>query len=238
MTKGKIYIVKNKQNNKVYVGQTICTVAHRKSKHKSDSNSLKGSGYDSKFYRAIRKYGIDSFEWSIIESDIEINNLDDAEKKYIKIHDSYLNGYNSTEGGQLSRGSMSDEVKKKISRSKIGQVPWNKGIPMSDDAKAKVSKNKKGQRKGIPRRPHVIESMLRGKKEKGYLKEYRDKLSISHGGTEFLVIDLKTNKEVGKWKNQSACARDLGLPQQQISKCLSGYKKSHKGYIFKRCNCG
>ena len=92
---GIIYIIKNKINNKVYIGQTTQLVQDRWLKHKSDSKYK-----DSKLYRAINKYGINNFYYEILEEDIPRNKLDDRERYWIKEYDSYNNGYNSTFGGQ------------------------------------------------------------------------------------------------------------------------------------------
>lgn len=83
---------------------------------------------------------------------------------------------------------------------------------------------------------HIFHKMSRAGNLRGYSQEYRDKLSVSHGGVEFVVIDRETKKNIGRWKNQSACARDLGISQQQISKCLAGKRKSVGRYLFKRCS--
>jgi hypothetical protein len=47
-------------------------------------------------YSAIKKYGVDNFEFSLLE---ETNNPCQREKDYIVLYDSYHNGYNETLGG-------------------------------------------------------------------------------------------------------------------------------------------
>jgi len=212
MSNGTIYAATNKINGKVYVGQTVCTLGYRRLKHKSDANNRKSLGYDSKFYRAIRKYGVDGFNWKILDENVKINLLDEMEKQKIREFDSLNSGYNSTSGGQKSRGSMSDEVRKKISKSKKGQAPWNKGIPMSTEAKRKMIKSKENKFKNDA--------------------DFRKNMSISHGGYKFRVY--KNGKLVGEWVNQSECARELGLLQPLISKCLKGQRKTHNGFKFIR----
>jgi len=53
---------------------------------------------DSKFYRAMRKYGEENFYIELLET-VAIESLNDREKYWIKQYDSYYNGYNSTFGG-------------------------------------------------------------------------------------------------------------------------------------------
>ena len=95
---GCIYIVKNIINNKYYVGQTrlrnpIC----RWKEHLDDACNRKTN---LRFYRAIRKYGIENFVFQVIETNIPLELLDDKEKEYIIKFDSFEHGYNETRGGQ------------------------------------------------------------------------------------------------------------------------------------------
>ena len=89
---------KNTINNKVYIGQSI-NIDKRHKEHKH--NHLNGNycNYNSKFYRALRKYGFDNFEISVLE-ECSREELNTKEVEYIKQYDSYRNGYNSTVGGE------------------------------------------------------------------------------------------------------------------------------------------
>jgi len=53
---------------------------------------------DTKFYRAIRKYGENNFYIELLET-TTIDNLNEREKYWISYYNSYKNGYNSTLGG-------------------------------------------------------------------------------------------------------------------------------------------
>ena len=59
---GLIYEAINKVNNKKYIGQTKSRLCSRKGSHKTQSKNG-----DTIFYRAIRKYGWENFEWKIID---------------------------------------------------------------------------------------------------------------------------------------------------------------------------
>ena len=91
---GYIYKIINKVNQKVYIGQTICSVEERWKHHVYNANS-NISQYQ--LYQAMRKYGIDSF---MVETLEEVSNqeLDNRECYWIKFFDSYKRGYNMTEG--------------------------------------------------------------------------------------------------------------------------------------------
>lgn len=90
-----IYKSTNTINNKMYIGQTIQTLKERIYGHKS---KLK-AGSRLCFHNAIRKYGINNFDWEIIYECNDSNKLDKMEMYYIGYYDTYNNGYNSTLGG-------------------------------------------------------------------------------------------------------------------------------------------
>ena len=104
--KGYIYIIRNKINNKVYIGQTTQTINVRFTNHKMASRT----GEDTKFYRAMRKYGEDNFYPEQLEK-VEVKDLNDRERYWIKYYDSYYNGYNSTLGGDQPYRINYDKVK-------------------------------------------------------------------------------------------------------------------------------
>lgn len=90
-------MAKNTINNKVYIGQTKQGLETRKKRHLQDS---KTSNFI--FHKAIKKYGYNKFEWIILEDNISIDRLNEAEKKYISQYKSQDRnyGYNMTEGGE------------------------------------------------------------------------------------------------------------------------------------------
>jgi hypothetical protein len=117
---GTIYVLENKINNRLYVGQTYNSYTARWSEHKKSVNKL-----DYPIYRAIKKYGWDNFNKYVIfqtkmyENTIEnkkiiVSILDEKEKYYIKLYDSVNKGYNVTEGGQGSVKIMTQETKDKL----------------------------------------------------------------------------------------------------------------------------
>lgn len=61
-----IYKITNKVNGKIYMGQSV-NILDRWNHHKSCCNNEKCHEYNSPFYRALRKYGVDNFNFVIIE---------------------------------------------------------------------------------------------------------------------------------------------------------------------------
>ena len=101
-----IYKATNKINNKVYIGFDS-NWPHRKNSHKSYYKSK-----DTKFYRAIKKYGWVNFEWAILyQSNDKFHTKDVMEKHFINEHNSFRNGYNSTLGGDGTFGFQNKNYK-------------------------------------------------------------------------------------------------------------------------------
>lgn len=95
---GYIYKVTNKINGKIYIGQTIQSVKDRWYRHCGKSGISKAE-LNTHFKRAILKYGKENFTIETIEM-CDSTELNDKEKFYISYYNSYINGYNSTIGGQ------------------------------------------------------------------------------------------------------------------------------------------
>lgn len=99
MKSGKIYLIFNDVNDKVYVGQTIQSLNKRFNGHCCYSKTDRSVNMYIK--RAIHKYGRDKFHIKLIE-ECPIKELSKREKYWINYYDSYNNGYNLTLGGQDS----------------------------------------------------------------------------------------------------------------------------------------
>lgn len=95
-----IYMIKNKLNGKIYIGQSA-DIYSRWIKHK---NFLKNNNHHNKHLQAAwNKYGEDTFEFSIVER-CPCDKLDLAETHWIAHYSSYDNGYNLDCGGSGIRG--------------------------------------------------------------------------------------------------------------------------------------
>lgn len=92
-----IYQIRNKANGKSYVGKTLKTVEIRWKEHCAEA--LKERHKDRPLYRAIRKYGVDNFELSILEEVTNVNTINDREVYWIDALGTFRNGYNATKGG-------------------------------------------------------------------------------------------------------------------------------------------
>lgn len=102
-----IYKITNIINGKVYIGQTRKTIQQRLARHIYDSKRSSLSHLP--LYRAFNKYGIENFNIELLEY-VSAEEANDKEKYYIKLFNSYNEGYNATLGGDSrSRIQFTDE---------------------------------------------------------------------------------------------------------------------------------
>ena len=95
-----VYKIVNKINGKIYVGQTTEKLNQRFSRHMGYQKDDK----DTKFYRAVRKYGKSNFYIELIEEVKTLEELNTREEYWIRKLDTVENGYNSYYGGYSSGG--------------------------------------------------------------------------------------------------------------------------------------
>jgi group I intron endonuclease len=129
---GIIYLVRNKINGKVYIGQTTKTVNTRWSHHRTLAHKGKSRSI---FHRAIRKYGASSFDVVMLHQAFSRDELNEMEIRAIWTHDSADReyGYNMTLGGE--GGSQTAEVRERMSKSMLG----NNTRPRTDEEKQRMS---------------------------------------------------------------------------------------------------
>lgn len=139
-----IYGIKNKINNKIYIGKTCMNFGDRRDCHWACLRG--GYGVNPHLQRAWDKYGEDNFEFVVIfectngETPDEVNEL---EIKYIKEYRENGSVYNISDGGDggyLLGKHMSEETKRKIGdKNRINMT----GRTASDETKAKMSESQK-----------------------------------------------------------------------------------------------
>ncbi len=169
-----IYKITNKLNSKHYIGVSV-NIKSRWGNHRN-INSENVSYIKS----AIKKYGIDSFEFSIIE-ECHKDLFEERERHWIAFYDSMKNGYNLTAGGNI-RKELSEQTRLQMSAKRKG-VPKSKehiakicianrsesvrltisakltGRKLSEETKAKMSASKMGH----PVSKETIDKMLKTK---------------------------------------------------------------------------
>lgn len=113
-----IYEAVNKKNGKRYIGQTIHTLEDRKRRH---INSIRYNNSGCHYFkRALIKYGIDSFDWRVIDKAYTTEELDLKESFWIEFFKTTdpINGYNLKGGGDAPY--LNESTRKKIGDAQRG----------------------------------------------------------------------------------------------------------------------
>lgn len=205
---GVIYLVENKINKKVYIGQTT-----RKNgfdgRYLKRQNPIEGvyeyhlnlknkkNSFNSHLLSSIEKYGLNSFNvCKIYDVAFSKEELDIKEKLYIEIYKSTDNkyGYNNKEGG--SNGKQNKETILKMSGNNHPMY----GKKHTEETKNKISNSVKG------------------------------KYSGSLNPNSKIIICLNNGEIYNTIKE--ACLSLTIKTQSGISNVLSGKRNSHNGYFF------
>ena len=105
-------------SGKSYIGQTSTDKQNREGKN--------GLYYKqcTAFYNAILKYGLENFQYEILEKDLSLEEAKELEKFYINFYKTYLpeNGYNISRGGE---GRLLYDYNQII-------LDWNSGLSVSE----------------------------------------------------------------------------------------------------------
>ncbi|MGE7623609.1 GIY-YIG nuclease family protein [Viridibacillus sp. NPDC096237] len=197
-----IYKILNKLNGKVYIGQTNSTLEQRLSQHLSSKKSLVS--------KSIIKYGIDSFDISIIDEADNRDGINEKEKYWIKYYDSIApKGYNLDAGGYDASPSV--ETRKKISNTLKGRYAGKKN-PMY--GKESPMKGKIGAMKG-----------------KKHLKSTIQKMSLSRSGANSKVATRIKNIDTGEvFISQKEASDKYGISRTCICAACKGRQKKAGGF--------
>lgn len=115
---GHIYKVTNTQNNKIYIGQTKTTVETRWAQHIKAAKKVKKL-QSQDLHSAIKKYSPSSFIIEILGSFKTIDELNKAERMFIRQYSSTQQniGYNRAIGGSGNTGGKKTKVGNKTYKS-------------------------------------------------------------------------------------------------------------------------
>jgi len=101
-----------KETGKCYIGQSIQEPNQRRLEHLCNARHSPRTYH---FANAIKKYGVDMFDWEVLDYANTLEQLNDLEEKYIAEYDSIKSGYNIREGG--NNKLHSEESKQRMSEA-------------------------------------------------------------------------------------------------------------------------
>lgn len=209
-------------NGKRYVGVTKKTLEER---------WKNGEGYKKQkhFYAAIQKYGWENIEHKSFE--VESTSLMIYWERILIYHHKTIDkkyGYNKTTGGECINGFyLSDETKRKISNTKKGSNPWNKGKHMSEESKMKISESLKGNQRALGHtlsdesKKKMVEKLKGGKQSEETKQKKSEKLKGKKRSDE---TKAKMSKSM-KGKNTWARSEEL---KRRISETMKLYWKNKR----------
>ena len=180
-----IYGIRNKINNKTYVGKTGMNFGDRWDSHRSLLNNGK---HDNPYLQnAWNKYKQDNFEFIILE-ECDLDVLDEREKYYIKLYKDMGLAYNIHDGGNEGNNlgkHLSDETKRKIGeKNKVNSL----GRKVSEETKKKMSESHAGM-KYKPMSDEGRKNLQRAKQE--YFEQNPKKLNVDD------VIEIRRLRQDG-----------------------------------------
>lgn len=214
-----IYKIENKNNNQCYIGQSI-DIERRWKTHLQPciyANPFSES-YNYKLYVAFRKYGVESFIFSIIEL-CEREQLNEREQYWIKHYDSYNTGYNMTIGGE---GAIKESIIPVYCYSIYGEF-------------LKEYKNVKEAAQKLNLKPQNIYGALsRGHNAGGYQWSYSkyDRIETNFNTIPVIAFSL-SGKRIKLYNSINEAIKETGDSYQSIKKSCDTKHHSGKTYQWR-----
>ena len=229
----KIYKYTNKVNGKVYIGRTCQSLEKRAGKE--------GHGYRRCliFWRAIQKYGWESFIPEVLEDNLSAKEACTRETFFIEKYDStnFKKGYNIIE---TDSNIFSDERRKKISNKAKERVVSDKtkeklrqaniGRKASEETKKKMSNARKGRKVSAETKEKIRQANTGRKFSEEAKKKMSNARKDKYVGDKCYWWGKKRSQktkekisEAGKGRKQTEESR------KKISKALRGRSPWNKG---------
>lgn len=223
MNNNTVYKYTNMINNKVYIGRTSQGLKSRAGKN--------GKGYKDcrRFWNAICKYGWENFKLEILASDLSFEESVEAEKKYIELTKSYDDnyGYNILKQ-EPGEGSLSEETKKKISKSHKGLRP---GMHKKETKTTKYVRTEEHSR-------HISESLKgnvpwnKGIKTGPLTDKQKAKFSEARKGNTNSIHKPVKNLTTGEiFRSGAEAARSVGCSRNSLYGAIRRNKPC-RGFMF------
>jgi len=214
-----IYKVTNKINGFLYIGKTTRSIIKRKIEHE---RSIKHNNIKMLFHIALKTYGIENFDWDIIDKATSYKELCDKEKYWIKeLNCRGINkGYNISAGGDFGDTLSMHHNRKEI----IKKIIKNNVYKKYPEKKLELSKKMSGENNPMYGKNYQVHGLLKFTKYKKN-KKLEDIFSIEK------VKEIKLKMSIAS-KN-----RRLTETQKQHLKLINSgiqnpnYKKLSKNII-------
>jgi group I intron endonuclease len=238
-----VYCITNRVNGKRYIGQTVASLQQRWRQHvclKSGCTALK---------RAIKKYGKNNFEKSVLEKCENQKALDFLEQYWINIFQTFgVGGYNLTSGGD--HPVISEEISRKRNFSLSGERHYNWGKHLSVAHKEKISEKLIGKKRPTEVREKISRTLLghsvslvvrekiscnhRGKK---LSEQTKKKISASHAGEKSYLAKLNWLKVREIRRVYTGTPGNLGELSKFYGVCKDSIRRILKNKVWREAQC-
>ena len=212
-----IYKIENIINHHIYIGQSI-NIEERWQEHRrngsANEQAVNKIWYNYPIYRAMRKYGIDNFKFTILE-EVAVEDLNKRERYWIDYYNSYKNGYNATTGGD-GHGLFSEEQKDMIIKL------WNDNYLMNEISNI-VDMDK-----------HTVISILQQYEPSYTIEKARHRGSIASGKAHRKAVDCYDlyNNYLITYDAIATAAQHLHINSAGIIKCCQHQAPYYMNYRF------
>jgi len=238
-----IYAIVNKLDGKRYVGKSI-NIEARWTAHLSVlRNDVMKKGVNRHLFNSFKKHGEVSFGFEYLEVIDEADELLLSERELVWMEK--LNTCSRDKGYNLRRDSdgkyvVSQETRKIISENNTGSSNPNYGKKWNDAQKAKASEvaknlHRMGRYKSEEtRRKHSEMSALFWKENPDKKEQMKRKVSVSR--TRYKIAQYRKDGTLVKvWdRMQEIIEHNPDFFRIAIYNCCKGYKKTYRGFIWKR----
>jgi group I intron endonuclease len=256
-----VYMLENKVNKKLYIGQTV-SPEKRRNQHNSPTSGC------TKISAAIQKHGRDNFEFIVLCWCPDKAYASYVEQKLIEAHNTRRVGYNICVGGEgLGSGAdnpthgvpLTEEHKQKVSVALKGKKKspehiakvamaniGRKATPLAKvnmslahighkhtaEAKAKIGLKSRGNTYNTGRKLSEEHKRRISKTLTGTVRSAETRAKMSSVRMRNEQIKAVCGEEVLYFVNATECAEHFGTTRKNIFRYVAGTRKRRDGWVF------
>lgn len=225
---GQVYKITNNVNKKCYVGIT----KHTFEKRYDYKNWWESGSVNRLLRKSVLKYGIENFTVIILEDNICMTQLEEREKVYIKLFNSFVpNGYNLTTGGNYKYQISKESIEKSIISRRERFLKYGssqKGKPRNPESIRKMNETQKRQYAEGTRQPWNKGKKIGKMSEQAVLNSAKAHLKK--------VASYDKDGNLVKIYEGLKFTKDDGFNPAQVCLVCKGNAKTHRGFVFKYIN--
>lgn len=220
-----VYQIKNKINNKSYIGSSI-RVEKRWQEHKTEAFNKKSKKYNYPLYCDFRKYNLDNFDFIVLKDDFEtVEEMQNYEHDMIIYYNSHVpNGYNqtfSTSGG-MNYITAIEKTSQKCAKVDI----YNNILEIYNSYHEAAKSNNLGNNNA-----NMVRNVCKGYTAATHDMYFRDldqncniikkPFKTNHGKKKVIGISVFGDEDI-YFNSISEAAKAIKAERSSISKCIHG----------------